>query len=535
MTSVCFSVDGLSISRLARDFVREGNWIRGIETIKEALIGIDSDLAISVIKGEAEILGNSSDEEGVYVDTDGDDTVKIDMANVLSYLYSKTFYYRNKYWVPYAEVTSLGQIDTDWIEDRPDSAFRLVTDDEFEDTGKLDFRRAFMYANSPFTDLAVLVPDTDYSSKKVIICKQGDAPPPWMKKYLEVDPVEFLTELVENGASFEERGAYVETVREAQIEIQPVIDELPQNSEDEFTMAQANAMMAQLSMETMQRYSMATSSEEMTQIEADMLDKRNRIQAKLAGVRDDDEQSYSEYLANRDQTTKFVNQFIRNKINDKARVSGGFITLTIADWNGEEEHSIDVPAFPFYAWALGLANAKRMVPDFEWTPVSSSGMKMQCDNPYHTDWIIGAGVDAEDAYSSDPESLAKKVMAAAYDMQFDLRHQFMDESFIILARGSKSIIEGKGYLVKENEVAPEGCIPIAPHAGPEYQLAMMAAGAIICETGGKLAHLAVVGRESSCSVFMCKNGIQKYNGYRIRIDMTASRQVVSVLSNLVDF
>ena len=72
---------------------------------------------------------------------------------------------------------------------------------------------------------------------------------------------------------------------------------------------------------------------------------------------------------------------------------------------------------------------------------------------------------------------------------------------------------------KPGEPVAPGSIAVVPNAGPDYQFAMETAntegsggkrGLIICETGGKLAHLAVVGREYKCTVLMIPGALSLY-------------------------
>ena len=65
------------------------------------------------------------------------------------------------------------------------------------------------------------------------------------------------------------------------------------------------------------------------------------------------------------------------------------------------EKTLLVPRAPFIWWALDgrLAEKPDNLP--EWALISPSGLKMPCDNRYHTDWCIGAGINPRDAYEDD--------------------------------------------------------------------------------------------------------------------------------------
>jgi hypothetical protein len=75
---------------------------------------------------------------------------------------------------------------------------------------------------------------------------------------------------------------------------------------------------------------------------------------------------------------------------------------------------VQVPRAPFMHWALSR------LPEFPrdrlppWTPVSHSGIKMQMDDPHHTDWVLGAGLTIEEGYS---ENVTSPAWGVAADMQ----------------------------------------------------------------------------------------------------------------------
>ncbi len=76
---------------------------------------------------------------------------------------------------------------------------------------------------------------------------------------------------------------------------------------------------------------------------------------------------------------------------------------------------VQVPRAPFMHWALSR------VPDLQptlpaWEPVSPSGVKLQNDDPCHTDWVLGAGLSIEESYT---DNVSKPAWTVAADMQFD--------------------------------------------------------------------------------------------------------------------
>ena len=84
----------------------------------------------------------------------------------------------------------------------------------------------------------------------------------------------------------------------------------------------------------------------------------------------------------------------------------------------------------------------------------------------------------------------------------------------------------KTFAPQPNEFCEEDCIPIVPNASIDYQatLQLISKGStvMICETGGKLAHLATLGREYDCLILQLTDASKRFpEGSLIRIDMNS--------------
>ena len=172
-----------------------------------------------------------------------------------------------------------------------------------------------------------------------------------------------------------------------------------------------------------------------------------------------------------------------------------------------------------------------------WDPVSPKGFREQEDAPVHTDWVLSAGLRNGEEYgllSGRRTSYAAAVARSVCQLQFDLVREFSSADFVALARGRHKRIEGEVVFARPNHTVPAGSVAIAPTAGVEYQAAMVAAcrpgprgpGAIICEQGSQLAHLAKVSRELDCTVLMLPRARRRFApGTMLLIDMSSRRLV----------
>ena len=231
-------------------------------------------------------------------------------------------------------------------------------------------------------------------------------------------------------------------------------------------------------------------------------------------------------------------RILSEQVLAQAAMMGGFITLELFTYDDKHQKvpydppSVQVPKNPFLHWALRGFNWEdhgHKCP--EWKIVGGQGLKMFGDDPYHTDWVLGAKVPLGQVYDQDGISYGAVVMSSAYTMRSELVEQYTQHQFVTLCKGDQRIFSGSIVHPEPNERVPSGCIAIVPHAGPEYQLAIETAngidpetgrrGCIICDTGGKLAHLAVVGREFKCTVLVLPNATKMYRERdRVWIDMS---------------
>jgi phosphohistidine swiveling domain-containing protein len=144
------------------------------------------------------------------------------------------------------------------------------------------------------------------------------------------------------------------------------------------------------------------------------------------------------------------------------------------------------PKRALYCYALSRTNAAYRMPAYE--AISPDSFKTGDDDRYHTDVWLGCGLalDRETYVSSSPE------YRAVLDMMFQVQRELLNFEVQVLARGP----EVTGTVVyADSETIDKTCVLVVPHAGVEFELQAMKAGAVITEAGGKLAHLVTVCRE----------------------------------------
>lgn len=468
--SVCFKIEGEWLSSFARTLVVEGKWMKALRVLQED-VGLSYEQGIKLLRGRADLVGVNEFE---LVDISDDDQIAKDMDAKMDWLYGNVFEHNGRHWKPYAYVTRLNHADFDFAKKWTNSNTLGVYTGLAEPKsygGVYLYRRAFAYANNPSNDLVLHI------GKQVpILCEAVDPPPMWI--IAPKDGVAHIIQRYENGKlnHLEERGA------NADEEIS-----LPNNEDDDLEETESPAD---------QYHRIQQRNQELEKIESE------RVVQRVLEIID-----------------------IRKKVTEQADKIGGWITLDLTKQPGyaEDVHpkSIRVPKNPFLHWALRRFDFEGMGKSPPpWDLVSYSGMKMMMDDPYHTDWWIGAGLDLDNAYERRGDSLETIANSAAFSEMFEINREWSKSDFVILAGcGSDVNVYAEIHHPKPNKTVPAGSIAVVPHAGPEYQNAMMSAnkkdkhgnrGMIICETGGKLAHLAVVGREMECNVLMVPNALKKF-------------------------
>ncbi len=216
---------------------------------------------------------------------------------------------------------------------------------------------------------------------------------------------------------------------------------------------------------------------------------------------------YDEFLEENEEYIKLVKDYANN---DKEH---GWLKVV---------HEGKVYNFPKRAliwYVFGKMHAVRdLLPEYK--AFTYSGFKMQMDNPYHTDMMLGAGLT--DSYH-DCIYEARRLIEKEYEKIFSF-------DFTVLADGRKDKDPYFSFTVYEHTPMRDGTTwssmnihcqdknddkyekkaIVIPNAGIEYDLAAVNADIIVCEQGGPMAHLALVSREKGKILIRVDNAIERF-------------------------
>ncbi|MFA6605126.1 MAG: PEP-utilizing enzyme [Patescibacteria group bacterium] len=191
----------------------------------------------------------------------------------------------------------------------------------------------------------------------------------------------------------------------------------------------------------------------------------------------------------------------RAEIVRQANLTGGWMRLR---WPGHED--LFVPRGAFENWALDMIGRQSTI---EWKVVSCDGWKCGGDDPLHSDWMLGAGLQLDDwgdyfgELSADQQSLQAAAFDAAHAIQLAFRGVRLGGAYSLLVLGSEPPGEIRGAVVKPkpNAPVPAHSIVVLPDLRPHFVQALDGAAAVIAGAGGALAHLAVLAVERAVPIY----------------------------------
>jgi len=176
-------------------------------------------------------------------------------------------------------------------------------------------------------------------------------------------------------------------------------------------------------------------------------------------------------------------------IAEKVRAQAGGDVFTLKTKSGRE---IVVPRAPFWHWALARTSLKHLAPP--WEVVSPSGMKLQMDEPSHTDWMLGAGLNLVKDYDD------REISNAAHNEMYEIQTSLSEFNAAV-------ILPGKGLEVM-GEVGK--LIAVVPNLDEDQLPHVMNALAIVTETGGALAHVSLFAIEREVPILMVPDAVQRF-------------------------
>lgn len=470
--SLHFTIEGKFIAELAREKLFNGDYVAALDLL-DCLEGMEIDEKMSILKGDLTLKGKDSN---ITLEVEEPEVTK-EIKDWYQQTYGSIFKFNNKYFKPYAYVQSwckndLPSVDTDF------SALATSFTHQFEShlyseqeknpfgdlLGEHPHSRSLYYADES-KDLALTVAsdgNMPFKGKAVVLfTKEETQIPFWATEYFAKTPHEAAI----NAGKYrmlQIRGADIEYDKEV------VTDFLPDPEKE----AKKNNLAKHLP----------------------NFEKRKKYIEEFQ-IKEGEKSAF----AFKEEIAEYKRKIVEYADNDKQ-----YGWKHLEDKNG---NTLKVPTRAYMHFALGRSkfrNEALILPEYE--AISCSDLKMGGDNPLHTDAWLGAGLELDKAY--DHDSWQYKLF---FNHVWDLQDKFFDNDFNILNRSNIKAFQGITVNPYNFENVPKGQrILVIPHLGVEFEVAALQCDAIICETGGKLAHLAIVGREFGIPIVRIEDATLKF-------------------------
>lgn len=494
-TALTFVIHGETITETARQHVLEGRFDLGYELLMDGLEGMTGEYALNILRGDYRLTGSNNDVEMVVDDTDDGGEYKRE----LQYLFDGCMMIDGRPMQPYAVVTTWGPEDFNATVRGPvmmsSGSDYIASRYNRGDDGDINMAgRCLYYAADPQRDIVkqidiaytppsgrpsqshfVLFKDV-FSFPLMLITPCRTAAEAFAARLKHDDIRECGYDLEYSAETYADREVHTTPYYDAKLHFtsfeKPVdkpVKEIPRS-----------------------RISMPT-EEELKENERKESERAAKLQENLIEW--------------------------RKKILDQA--AGNFIDLSWTEEDGSQ-HTVQVPRAPFENWSIWRTDGANLA--MPWETVCPSGLKMMNDDPYHTDWIVGAGLPLD--WMEWPDKVHGP---AAYDLQHKVQEELLGFRIPVLCGTGE--ITGKIVHLKKGDRLQPGFIGVIANAGPDYVEAAYDAikygTALITEQGGAMAHLVTVGRADGLRLIRVADARKKLPEGTV-VDVDCSKGELSV-------
>jgi phosphohistidine swiveling domain-containing protein len=454
MRYASFVIRGDYLTSQAREHMGTGDWKAALALLVDSLDGMSYDQAIGILEGRHKLTGEGAT---LYMEEEPPEATAA-VQEQYKALYGMGGYVKHEGWMyePYLVIDNLGKEDASMVMGLPEYAnanpwASSVREEWLYDTDLVHMKscfpkvyppralelRAMFYAKSRETEFARLLVNAQGKDVLVLFRRAPDTEMPFWRAKDCKDPQQAFRQLeaylsVTGHAEYAGEAHPSTKVREVYVPKEPTQEE--------------------------QRETAARLEQEMAQQrerEARHLQEAAELTARIREFADND----SEF---------------------------GWYDFQWKDPDTGKRLALRAPKRALYCYALSRTDASYRMPTYQ--PFAPDSFKTAEDDRYHTDVWLGCGLalDAKTYVHSSPE------YRAVLDMMFAVQRELLHFEVQVLARGP----EVTGTVVyADSEHIDKDCILVVPHAGVEFELQAMKAGAVVTEAGGKLAHLVTVCRE----------------------------------------
>jgi len=503
MGAMCFQVEGEALTEIARMRVIEDRFDHGYRILHEGLVGISADQVLSILRGDSKLVGVND----VDMVPDDDPEWK---ARLLYRFAGVWVTSAGRYLRPYAVVTSWGPDDMRLASEiTPDSDSVRRTVNCFSRNGEEMAGRDLFYADDPKRDarkdLRVPRGMIEFAARdragclSILFREVRGFPTTLMPAHNDAQKA--LDAYLEAGLRLEERGyaqTYPRGLFKVRYECDAITDPAPVASThpDLNEQSQSDHMeIGRFRNKVIDAKNRRMSLEEYEAFQARMADRDSPFGERLEAMN-----RALDIQRNLDRHIPAWREEILKQAGE------AWIEMPFRD------STLRIPRAPFEQWCLWRTDGAHLA--LPWRTVSVAGVKMFGDDPYHTDFLLGAGLDP-DAMMADPA-----LNDAVYKLRASVQQEKMGfECSVLSGRG-----EAWGTIVhpKPGEEIPEDAVIVVNAASANYLDLALKARAVIVERGGEMAHLVTVAREKEAIIVRKDGALKLYPaGVSVTVDASA--------------
>lgn len=505
MGAVCFRVEGEALTDIARQRVIEDRFDHGYRILFEGLHGISSDQVLSILRGDSKLVGVND----VDMVPDDDQEWKAQLRYRFAGVWVTS---QGRFMRPYAIVTSWGPDDMRHASDiTPDSDSVKRTVNSFSRNDDEMAGRDLFYADDPRRDARKDLRVASGTSDQVARDRQGCVSIlfrevrgfPMTLMTAHNDAQKALDVYLAAGLHLEERG-YIQTFPREHFKVRYECETIT----DPAPLARTHPDINEASQ---------TDFREIGRFRNKVIDARTRKMTL------EEYEEYQRIMANRDGPLEQRMQALNKAMEiqrDLDRHIPAWRTDIVAqagdDWIEMpfQDGTIRIPRAPFEQWCLWRTDGAHLA--MPWKAVSPQGVKMFGDDPYHTDFLIGAGLEP-DAMQADPA-----LNDAIYSLRADIQKQKMGFDCAVLSGAG----EAWGTIVhpKPGDEIADDAVVVVGTASARYLDIALKARAVIVERGGEMAHLVTVAREKEAIIVRMPDALKLYPaGSSVTVDASRGR------------
>jgi uncharacterized protein (DUF433 family)/phosphohistidine swiveling domain-containing protein len=501
-----FSVTGEYITEMVRGWMLEGKTLHSLRFLQENF-GMDYGQAVSVLEGTHQLTGNSRDTGYVNLDPvpEGDEETASYLQELLE-MFAGTWKRRGKFYRPYAVVKNVSWSACEWAE-RATGPLRYASAPDYHR------QQAMYYSRNQDSDLAECLQVGENDSFFYVLFEKVEEPPFFLETFDR--PQAALDDYLKYGG-LRTYGGEVERFgkRKSPQAVPPIdatlADEGVLDQPDFYLVVKRDGVAyfdgTDVPVWVLLQMSAAFIDDEGILEEYPMLTRahiqegRRYIERNKHEVADARDTHYdNEWAKDQERRTE--------KVRAQVEERGGYLTLTVGRPEGDDRPTeYQIPQNAFYGWALDRTALRGLKP--EWEPVSVSGLRLESDCAYHSDWMLGAQPQEKVAQVFEDWSRHKDkpFEEAASSLRYAIQRQV--GGFEVPVFGGRGMARGEVYLPEIDEEVNPGTIIVIPNLSQDYYIPAASAGnrgAVIAHAGGEMSHLATVAREDGLRIILVED------------------------------